>query len=64
MKDNYGKRTYNCKCGHSQEDYAWQSEIAKIKFKCSSCSGKLDQSNLKKIEVSKSAAIRTPTKNR
>ncbi len=64
MKDNYSKRIYKCKCGNVQEEYAWQNELKLGKFKCNSCSGKLDYSNLQKKEVNKSAAIRTPTKNR
>ncbi len=64
MKDNYSKRTYNCKCGNIQDEYAWQKELKLLKFKCSSCSCKLDYNNLQKIEVNKSAAIRTPTRNR
>lgn len=64
MKDNYSKRIYKCKCGNVQEEYAWQNELVLGKFKCNSCSGILNYSNLQKKEVNKSAAIRTPTKNR
>ncbi len=64
MKDNYGKRTYKCKCGHVQDEYAWQNELKQCKFKCESCSGVLKYENIQKTEVPQSAAIRTPTKNR
>lgn len=64
MKDNFSKRIYKCKCGNVQEEYAWQSQLKLGKFKCNSCSCKLDYGNLQKKEVNKSAAIRTPTKNR
>lgn len=64
MKNNYGKRTYKCKCGNIQEEYAWESEIKLSEFKCASCSGVLKYDNLHKKEVNQSAAIRTPTKNR
>lgn len=64
MRNTLSKRTYKCKCGNAQEEFAWDNELVGIKFKCNSCSGKLDHSNLKKKEVPQSAAIRTPTKNR
>lgn len=64
MKDKYGKRIYKCKCGNVQEEYVWQNELVLGKFKCKSCSGVLNYNNLQKNEVNKSAAIRTPTKNR
>jgi len=64
MKDNYGKRTYKCKCGNIQEEYAWEKELKLGRFKCNSCSAVLNYVNLQKKAVNQSAAIRTPTKNR
>lgn len=63
MKDTYGKKIYNCKCGTIDEVYVWFGKIKETKFKCTKCGKWLGYSSLEKrpdIFIS----IRTPTKNR
>ena len=64
MKDTYGKRTYTCKCGRLNEDYVWQSELAKHKVNCFKCGKTLGIDNIKAASAVQVASIRTPTKNR
>lgn len=64
MKDTFGKRTYTCKCGRSNESYAWQSELAEHKVNCFKCGKELTIDNLKAAAAVQVASIRTPTKNR
>ena len=62
MKDTFAKRVYKCKCGQTQDSYAWQSELNKHKFKCNKCGINVTfkELNVKQYVTS----IRTPTKNR
>ena len=64
MKDTYGKKTYNCKCGELADQFVWDSELTKYIFKCNKCDRELSFKQLKTKEVPQTAAIRTPTKNR
>ena len=64
MKDTYGKRTYTCKCGRSNEDYVWQSQLAEHMVNCFKCGKELTIDNLKAAAAVQVASIRTPTKNR
>lgn len=63
MKDTYCKRTYICKCGLTNEDFVWESELKTYKFSCS-CGKKIGYEQIKTKPVVEMAAIRTPTKNR
>jgi hypothetical protein len=64
MKDTIGKRSYKCKCGSLEEEYVWQSELNKYKFKCTKCKKTIGIESLKVNKVPQTASIRTPTKNR
>jgi hypothetical protein len=65
MKDTCSKRFYKCKCGTLNECYVWESQLKTHDFGCVKCNALLGLKQLqKKKEVNKSAAIRTPTKNR
>ena len=64
MKDTYGKRLYKCKCGAINEDFVWQNDINKHKFKCVKCNKTLGFEDLLKVEKVQLPSIRTDTKNR
>jgi len=64
MKNTYGKRTYKCKCGSIEEQFIWQSELDKHKFKCSHCKKSVGIEQLNKVEKVQLPSIRTDTKNR
>jgi len=64
MKDTFGKKQYQCKCGCVMEDYVWKSQIEKHKVACFKCGNTLEYKNLVVKKAAESAAIRTPTKNR
>lgn len=64
MKDSYGKRIYKCKCGSNEEQFVWESELAKFKFSCSKCKKEIKFVQLIINKIGQSASIRTPTKNR
>jgi hypothetical protein len=64
MRNTFGKRTYKCKCGSIQEDYVWQTELNKHKFKCSQCNKSIGFEQLNKVEKVQLPSIRTDTKNR
>jgi len=58
------QRRYKCKCGHELKDYVWDSDVHSKTFQCPDCGDTLGFNNIKVEKVGKSAAIRTPTKNR
>jgi hypothetical protein len=64
MKDTYGKRLYKCKCGSLQEQYVWETELNKHRFKCSECKKSLSIEDLNKQTKVEATSIRTPTRNR
>lgn len=64
MKNTFGKRNYKCKCGALNEDFVWQTELNKHKFKCIQCKKTLEYKDLLKTEKVQLPSIRTDTKNR
>ena len=64
MKNTFGKRTYKCKCGLLEEQYVWETELKKHKFKCSQCKKSVGFEQLKTVEKMQIVSIRTDTKNR
>lgn len=64
MKNTFGKRTYKCKCGSLEEQYLWETELKKYKFKCSQCKKAVSFEQLKTVEKMQLVSIRTDTKNR
>lgn len=64
MKDTYGKRIYKCKCGSNEEQFVWESDIKKHKFKCSKCQKEITFVQLIINKTVQLTAIRTPTRNR
>ncbi len=64
MKDTFGKKQYQCKCGAIQEEFVWSSEVEKREFECGKCGKALRHDNLKVKSKVGIISIRTPTKNR
>jgi len=64
MKDTFGKKEYECKCGVVQEEYVWSSQIREVQFECGKCGAWMGQNNLKVKSKVGIISIRTPTKNR
>ena len=64
MKDTFGKKEYQCKCGCVMEDYVWTSEVKSHKVACFKCGKSLGYEQLKIKAAVQSPSIRTPTKNR
>ena len=64
MKDTFGKKNYQCKCGVVQEQYVWNSQIREVQFECGKCGKALGFNNIKVDKVVSIVSIRTPTKNR
>ena len=64
MKDTFGKKQYQCKCGNIQEEFVWSSKLAPTQFCCVNCGKILGFINIIVKKAAESAAIRTPTKNR
>lgn len=63
MKNRLTPRTYKCKCGDEIKEYVWDSDVVRVKFKCS-CGSILGFKDIKIEKVGSVTAIRTPTKNR
>lgn len=64
MKDTFGKKNYQCKCGVVQEDYVWSSEIREKEIECTKCGMILGFNDIKIDKLVSIVSIRTPTKNR
>jgi len=64
MKDTFGKKEYQCKCGLVQEEYVWNSQIREVQYECRKCGNWLGFNNIKVDKVVSIVSIRTPTKNR
>jgi predicted SprT family Zn-dependent metalloprotease len=64
MKDTFGKKEYQCKCGVVQEEYVWSSQIREVQFECGKCGAWMGHESLKVKSKVGIISIRTPTKNR
>lgn len=60
----YKKHKYRCKCGKEYNEYVWDTDIKKHKFKCIECKAIIGRTKLVIDKLISITSIRTPTKNR